>query len=283
VSKAPDWLQLGYPYTPYCGLPPGPRELLQHWNLDPLLLGVLIVALVAYAAGSEPRGAGGGGKPVWRRLCFYGGWALGAAALVSPLCALSVSLFSARAGEDMLLAMVVAPLIALGRPGAHTGRAPARLLRRTYAGARVVSRQPILAAIAFAAVLWIWHAPGAYAATFDSGLLYWIMRLSSFAAALWLSSALLGRIGERNGGLVIASLLTALQMGLLAAAIAFAGRQLYLPHVLTAAAWGLTPLGDQQLGGALIGAFAAAVLAWSLALAVAVAGHHQPAPGGSLA
>jgi putative membrane protein len=252
VSKAPDWLQLGYPYVPYAGLPPAPRDLLQHWNLDPLLIGALVIALVAYAAGSEPRMARAGGKPAWRRLCFYSGWVLGSLILISPLCALSVSLFSARAAQDMLLMMVVAPLVALGRPTSHGGPRPARFLRRTYVGARVASRQPILAALTFTAVFWLWRAPAAYAATFDGGLVYWLMQLTSFTSALWLWSALLASAGERRGGLVAASLMTTIQISVLAAIITFSDQLLYLPHVLTAAAWGLTPLEDQQLGGVIL-------------------------------
>ena len=38
-------------------------------------------------------------------------------------------------------------------------------------------------------------------------------------------------------------------MGFLGALITLAPRAVYAPHALTAAAWGLTPLGDQQLGG----------------------------------
>jgi putative membrane protein len=59
------------------------------------------------------------------------------------------------------------------------------------------------------------------------------------------------------------------QMGLLGALITFAGEPLYAPHLLTTAAWGLTPLEDQQLGGLIMWAPAAAVY---LVAALLVAG-----------
>jgi putative membrane protein len=43
-----------------------------------------------------------------------------------------------------------------------------------------------------------------------------------------------------------------IQMGLLGALITLAPRALYAPHALTTWAWGLTPLQDQQLGGAIM-------------------------------
>jgi putative membrane protein len=51
---------------------------------------------------------------------------------------------------------------------------------------------------------------------------------------------------------IAASLMTAVQMGLLGALITLAPRAVYAPHFFTTAAWGLTPLQDQQLGGAIM-------------------------------
>jgi putative membrane protein len=58
-------------------------------------------------------------------------------------------------------------------------------------------------------------------------------------------------------------------MGLLGALITFAERPVYAPHRLTTAAWGLTQLQDQQLGGAImwvpgVGVFLAvmSLIAW---------------------
>jgi putative membrane protein len=236
----------GYAFSPYCGAPPSPASLVARWNLDPILFAALMACLVAYlvAVRAEP----------WRKAAFVGGWALGALALVSPLCALSVSLFSARVFQHMWLATVAAPLVALGRPWAalptpHGGRAGQGAAR------------PVLAAAVFAAALWFWHAPAAYTATFQSDWVYWAMHLTTFGAALWLWRGLLDGRGKALGPFALATLLTTGQMGLLGALITFADRPLYPPHFATPYAWRLTPLADQQLGGVIMWVPAGVLLA----------------------
>ena len=51
---------------------------------------------------------------------------------------------------------------------------------------------------------------------------------------------------------MLAGLVFHVQMGLLGALITLAPRALYAPHALTTVAWGLSPLQDQQLGGAIM-------------------------------
>jgi putative membrane protein len=58
---------------------------------------------------------------------------------------------------------------------------------------------------------------------------------------------------------VAALLATMVQMGLLGALITFAGKPLYAPHLLSTAAWGLSPLEDQQVAGLIMWAPAAAI------------------------
>jgi putative membrane protein len=221
--------------TPYCGAPPAPGALMARWNLDPSLLLALVLALAAYALVAE-RGSADGPAP-WRRGCFYAGWTVAAAALVSPLCALSVALFSARVAQHMILAAVAAPLLALGRPGrARTGD----------------GSNALWAAVAFAGALWFWHAPAPYGATFRQAWLYWAMHLSLFGAALWLWAEIFDAARDHAAALLSAALVTSLQMSFLGAGLTFAGHAFYGAHALTTAAWGLTALEDQQLGGVIM-------------------------------
>jgi len=101
-------------------------------------------------------------------------------------------------------------------------------------------------------LLWFWHAPAPYAATFASPVAYWAMHVSLFGAALWLWSGLLDRTPARLVLTLGASLVSTVQMGLLGALITLAPRPVYGPHALTTAAWGLTPLQNQQLGGGIM-------------------------------
>lgn len=101
----------------YCGSPPDPASLWSRWNLDPLLLIALAAVVLGYGLLARGDASGRGVGAPWRRACFLAGWLVGSAALISPLCPLSVSLFSARVGQHMILEMIAAPLIALGWPG----------------------------------------------------------------------------------------------------------------------------------------------------------------------
>lgn len=265
--------------SPYCGAPPLPSDLWSRWNLDPVLMAALAMVFIVYAAAARPAGVS-----AWRRRLFYVGWTGTALALVSPLCPLSVALFSARVGQHMFLTTVAAPLVALGRP-----LAPAALLWRLAAGrspwsVRSGAFGPLWAAAAYAAGLWLWHAPGPYAATFHGDLVYWLMHLSLFGAALWLWSELLDAPRERIAAAAAATGFTSLQMGVLGAVVTFAGRPLYAPHLLTAWTWGLSPLSDQQLGGAIMwapsGVILAAGLAWGFALVLRGGGREATAAAG---
>jgi putative membrane protein len=228
--------------VPYCGVPPIPAELWSRWNLDPVLIAGLAAVALLYALFSLRLARLG----FWQKTAFAGGWAVAALALVSPLCALSVSLFAARVGQHMILALIAAPLVAAGRPlavlaGALGQRSP-RWLRPA----------PLSAAALFAVLLWFWHAPAPYAATFLSTPVYWLMHLSIFGSAVWLWHGLFeGRSASLMGRLA-AGAATSAQMGLLGALITLAPRSLYAPHALTTAAWGLTRLQDQQLGGGIM-------------------------------
>jgi putative membrane protein len=209
---------------PYCGAPPVPGDLLHRFNGDPLLIVALGVIALVHLRVVRPDGA--------KVALAAAGWATAAIALTSPLCALSVALFSARVGQHMILLLIAAPLVALALPAR--------------------SHSPWPPTIAFFIALWFWHMPLAYDATFASTAIYWAMHLSLFSAAVWLWRALLHHPREGVVAALAAGTLTSIQMGLLGAIFTLSSHALFAPHFLTAGAWGLTPLSDQQLGGVLM-------------------------------
>jgi len=214
--------------VPYCGTPPAPGELLTRFNLDPILIAALLALAFLHLYVSETRRA---------RLLASAGWCIAAAALISPLCALSVALFSARIGQHMVLVLLAAPLIASAWPISRQGRSSLTLYG---------------SAVAFLIFLWAWHMPVPYDATFTSTWIYWSMHISLFGSATILWRELLHHRADQTAQVLVAGLATSVHMGLLGAVLAFASHPLFFPHLTTTAPWGLTALQDQQFGGTLM-------------------------------
>ncbi|MBS0332462.1 MAG: cytochrome c oxidase assembly protein [Proteobacteria bacterium] len=235
---------------PYCGAPPVPEALWSRWNLDPFLIVCLLAALTTYGLGVRRLDIDARHVPMWRRAAFGAGWAIAVLALISPLCPLSVSLFSARVGQHMILSLVAAPLVLLGRPGLALSALAPRLSRRVAMSrlARAAAG-PAGAATLFTLALWFWHAPGPYDATFASPVVYWLMHLTVFGAALLAWNIMLDGSAARAVPVMAVGAVSTLQMTFLGAIITLTPRLLYAPHILTPYAWGLTQASDQQLGG----------------------------------
>jgi putative membrane protein len=194
-----------------------------------------------------------------RRAAFLAGWLTLAAALISPLHELGESLFSAHMGQHELLMVVAAPLLAWARPLAPMLRAlpgPWRIaLGRLLARATVrsVSRTLSAPAVAFAlqaAGIWVWHTPALFQSTLRSEPMHAAQHLTFFGTALVFWWSLVHRRGGRDSGLGLLSLfLTILHTGALGALLSLSTVVYYPAYGRSAAAWGLTPLEDQQLGG----------------------------------
>ncbi|MDP8971111.1 MAG: cytochrome c oxidase assembly protein, partial [Actinomycetota bacterium] len=240
-----------------------PPHLLRAWTLDPVILAVLAVVAVAYAAGARRiRGRGLVGA---RQLgSFAAGMATLVLALASPLAALSSALFAAHMVQHLLLMVVAAPLLVCGRPGIPVMLALPVRTRRAVRRAtstpsiRAVSAwasHPVVVWLLAAVVLWAWHLPslyqlalandGVHAAEHASflltaALLWWLVVTRHRPRALVRPAAVL---------LVFA---TALQSSALGAVLTFASAPLYPIHAAAAAAWGLAPLQDQQLAGVIM-------------------------------
>ncbi len=220
--------------VPYCGSAPLPGDLLTRFNLDPVLI-VALIAVAAWQCWAVRRS--GSGAPPRRQTVSCTGWLIATAAFLSPLCALSVALFSARILQHMILILVAAPLIAMGLPRWARSRHPWRLWA---------------AAAAFFLALWYWHMPIPYDDTFASTPLYWTMHVTLFGSGILLWRELLDHPPQRTGQVLAAGALTFVHMGLLGAVLTLADRPLFMRHLTSTQVWGLSPLQDQQLGGSLM-------------------------------
>jgi putative membrane protein len=228
-------------FVPYCGHSPVPGALV--WNSDPVLISLLFAVGASYVFGSR-----GARAPETRERCYFGlGLFITAAALLSPLCNLSVALFSARVAQHVILTLIAAPLIVLGRPEAAVAallpRVAARRRREGHIGV-------VVGAAAFVLAMWTWHMPGPYDDTFKSNLVYWLMHVTTFGSALAMWHFLLQR--SQSLGTAAAAIATGIQMSLLGAVLTLAPRPLFMVHFSTTWPWGLSPLADQQLGGVIM-------------------------------
>jgi putative membrane protein len=226
---------------PYAGAGIEAGELLSRFNPDPVV--IVMVLAAASLQGWLNRGMDG----ATRRLALFG-WLLLMGVFVTPLCALSVALFSARLAQQMLMILVAAPLIARGMPRWSRPR----------------SGWPLWSsALSFFVAVWFWHMPDPYQATFGSVAIYWSMQLTLFGSALFLWTELLRDSRVRTVEVFVVGAVTSLQVGLLGAVLTLATRALFRWHLTTTWSWGLTPLQDQQLGGVFMWVPAIALFMWT--------------------
>ncbi len=226
---------------PYCGIAPSPGGVT--WNLDPVLIAALIAGAGLYLLAMRRWPLSMRGEPAPRPLAFAAGWLVLAAAFVSPLCNLSVALFSARIGQHMILTLAVAPLLVLGGADILFARA------FSFDASRRDRFETFAAPLLFAFALWFWHMPAPYDATLQSHTVYWSMEISLLVTSVMLWRCLLRDLARNPGPAIAASLFTGLQMTGLGALLVFAPRAVFAAHFTTTEAWGLSPLQDQQFGG----------------------------------
>jgi putative membrane protein len=242
-----------------------PHDLWRTWNLAPGVLAGLAAAGGLYAAGLARlwRAAGvGRGAPRWRAACYAGGLAVVALALVSPLDAVAEAVFWGHMVQHLLLILVAAPLLVLGAPllpllwlldapsrqrlGAWWHR------RRGVTALAALLTTPLVAWGLHIVAIWAWHLPAAYQAALADGRVHVLEHLSFLGTALLFWWVVLQPAGRRrmSYGMSLLYVVTAgMQGGLLGALLTFAGKPFYPAQSAGAAAWGLTPLADQQLAG----------------------------------
>jgi len=248
---------------------PVPRTIWTHWNFDPVLLLLLVLAVTVYLRGFMRIAA-------WRRypqgvlrgraIAYLTGIVALIVALVSPLDRLTTAVLWAHMAQYMVLTVIASLLLVVAHPTSVLLRglppawsravrhwmwhAPAvRATRTTLANAYVIAAVDIAALI-------VWHVPIIYQAAVRyeplhllevasflvSGLLFW------WAVRNPAASPKMG-YGRVLGCFAITSV-ASLALGL----VLFGSHTILYPVYLDrTAAWGLSPRGDQQLAGVILG------------------------------
>ncbi len=217
--------------------------------------------LLVYSIGAWRRGAVHLLR--WRHASFFAGWATLFLALTSPIHELGEQLFSAHMLQHEILILISAPLISASHPGATLLWAFAPRHRAEIGGwiqhiensrPMQLLTAPLNAWILEAAALWLWHIPFLYQATLHSDWVHAAQHISFLATAVLFWSALygVGRSAMSYGAATLYVFGTAIHCSALGALLTFSQVLWYPAYAATTSAWALTPLEDQQLGGAIM-------------------------------
>ncbi len=233
------------------------------WNWEPWILASLALAAFGYILGllHIPNTV----RPLIfgcsRCASFAAGIFLLFIVLISPFDALDDQLFSAHMAQHLVLLMIAPPLLILGRPTqAYLWAFPPPARRaigyfwNRSVGKPVVHalRSPVFVWILSSAVIWFWHLPAPFGWALSSEPVHAFEHVCFFGSSLMFWSVVLQPLGSRRleYGATLAFVGTfGVQNGLLGALLTFAGRPIYAGYLPTTAAFGLTPLEDQQFAG----------------------------------
>jgi len=223
------------------------------WSVEPLQLGLVVAAGVAYAARAATLRARGRPLPRRRRVCFGAGIALVVLAFASPLDAVGEErLFSMHMLQHLLLGDLAPLLVVLGLDGPVLRPL---LAVRPIRSLRLVAH-PLAALPLWAANLALWHLPALYDAAlahaplhalqhalfFGCGVLVWAALLEPLPGPRWFGA------GAKVGFLAV---MWFVSLGL-SQVLLWSHGAFYRPYVEAPRTWGVSPLADQRLGGGLM-------------------------------
>ncbi len=231
------------------------------WPLPLAAAGLVAGALVAYVRGwrrlqrASPRRAAG-----LRPWAFASGMLVALVVIGSPVSGLDHELLTFHMVQHLVLMTVAAPLILLGHPAVALRSGVPRpiaaaietLLRSGMA--RSLARlllHPTSCWLAGTVVVLAWHVPALHERAMSTLFWHLIQQVSFLAGGLLFWRPVLVR-GRMEPFVPLYLLLATFPCDALSAFLAFCGRVVYACHRGAPAAFGLSPLQDQQCAGALM-------------------------------
>ena len=228
-------------------------DVLTHWSLDPgKLLPVAIAAFLYWRRALTLRRRGAP-VPRWRQGLFGLGLVLFLAAVASPIDWLGEErLFSFHMVQHVLLGDLAALCVVAGLTG--------QVLRPVLALGAVERLRflahPLVALPLWAANLFAWHIPAAYEAALGNGGVHVLQHLCffTFGALMWapvveiLPGPMWFGTGWKLGYIVVVRLLETV----LGNVFLWTGSVVYPTYERAERIWGISPLGDQGLAGAVM-------------------------------
>lgn len=226
------------------------------WSFDPIIATLLLMSCTLQFVGrTRMRAARQRVAPLWRATAFWAAIGVLIIALFSPLDAKADSSFAWHMSQHLLLMLVAAPLLAVSNAHFVALYAfPLRWRRRIgravgiMPGVRQGPRRwlsPWIAATAFIAGLWLWHAPVMYEAALAHRWIHTAEHLVFLVTAtiFWRMVATAGDRRLSAPASVLLITIVGLQGNLMAALITLAPMPIYATY---AGPGGLT---DQQIAG----------------------------------
>lgn len=233
------------------------------WNVTPdILAGALLVA-VLYTAGLRRQRGKERAASRWRRWAFFTGLGAVFLALQSPLDALADRSFFMHQLQHLLLQTLGPMLLMLAAPQAVLAAGVPATLRRSVLAPVMASRvvrqifgfltHPWIAALLFAASLYVWHwSPYHDLAVLDDAVHY-LMHFSMLAAGLLFFSVVFdprpAPLGALYGTRINILWATMTANVLLGAALSLKDGALYSAYDQIGRLWEMEALVDEQLGG----------------------------------
>jgi putative membrane protein len=214
---------------------------------DIVLASLLVASAVSYATGLARlwrRAGGGRGISRANAICFATGWITLAVALAGPLDAWSERSFALHMIQHELLMVIAAPLLVLGRP--LEGWAWVIRWRSLQNFCRGCSR-PVIAFLAHAGALWIWHLPALFAVALANESVHVLQHACFFLSAIAFWGSVLHPARARDAAALATLFATLLHTSALGALLTLAPTVWYAPY--REGVLGLSALEDQQLGG----------------------------------
>lgn len=228
-------------------------SLLTSWTLDPLQLAPIALVAFAYWRRVRTLRSRGTRVPPWRRLVFALGIALLVLAYASPIAAIAEQeLFSFH----MLQHVVIGDLAPLCLLAGLTGPILRPLLALRPVERLRVLANPLLALPVWAANLYLWHVPFLYEAAveysavhalqhicfFTAGAIMWLPVLETLPAPEWFGT------GPKLAYIAVVRLVETV----LGNVFVWAGTVFYPVYASGEELWGVSPLRDQGLAGAVM-------------------------------
>jgi putative membrane protein len=227
------------------------------WTIAPAVLVTVVVYGWVYLRRWQkvrrengPRAAG-----VRHLVLWMTGLALIVVALVSPLDQISDQLASAHMLQHLLLADLIPIALILGLTKV--------LLRPVTKRIHLIERKvgvlahPVFGVIAYVGAMWVWHIPAMYDAAVRHGGIHVLEHLTFASAGTLYWWHLISPIRSRFrlGGLAPIAYMasTKLAVGALGVFITFYPHLIFKVYDVHGERWGLTPLNDQAVAGAVMG------------------------------